>query len=631
MRVGWSCPGILRSAVILAGGLAASASFAATVEYRRITLDLQPASYLETQELQVRLDGEGDLESWDRYPIYLDDHIALEEVRAEVLNASGAVLERVPQRRFETYDSPGGGLYNSGKLEVIPFAKLEVGQQLRIRVVTRTHSLFPASWIPLAMEDEQLRLQVKVRGGGERLRWHLRGDSQAFRAEQTSDGLEVKGEGIAGFERGAFAPSSGSGVPALQLSWDEGGSWAEVGDWYLGLTAGVPRDRNELKSVANRLTEGLSSNRQKVEALSTYVKSKVRYEAVEIGAGRLVPSPSSEVLNRGWGDCKDKAELLVGLLDEVGIPSHIALLRAGRGERIETSFPSPYQFNHAIVAVSARAAEPEASDPVSEGLLFVDPTSAWGEIGWLHSASQGHHALVVDPAGSRLVRTPDQLGAEISRLAIDGEVSDAGGFSGKLTFRVDGDSAIPWIRDMASRPREATLSDFLGIVHRVAPGAEMLKAGWQDLETAVPGFILQGDVQLPDAVRGDAGRRWLRAAALGRLPEPSVLDERTQPVVLSLGSSITHWRLRVPESWCPPVDSLEEVTNEVGRFSRRVSSSEAGVVDIQQTVTLEKAWVEEEQFGALKELALAESRAKQRRIRLRCSSESSEPASPSAR
>ena len=613
----------------LVAGLWALPSPGAVYEHRRVSLDLEAGSYLRTEDMRVRLDRESDLEAWDRYSIYLDEHIELEEARAEVLDADGKVLARVPRRQFESFDSPGSGLYSSGQLKVIPFSGLRVGQQIRLRLVKRVRPLFPASSVQLVASQEQLRLQVRVRGGGESLRWHLRGDEEVFRVRRTAEGLEVVGEGLEGFERGNLSPSFGAAAPTLLLSWDAGGSWASVGRWYQELTAEVPRDRVELKALALRLTQGLSSSREKVDALSAYVKSKVRYEAVEIGAGRLIPSPAGDVMNRGWGDCKDKAELLVGLLEGIDVPSHLALLRAGSSERIETDFPSPYQFNHAIVAVAAEAVTPHAGDPVSEGLLFVDPTSAWGKLGWLHSASQGHHALVVDRDRSRLVRTPEQPAAEANRLEVQGTVDGLGNLTGTLTLRLDGTRAIPWIRDVGLRPQEATLDDFLDIVHQVAPGAELVGAGWQVLEQAVPGIVLRGEIRLDAAVRGEAGRRWLRATALQPLPAPGLLDHRTQPVVLRTGGSMTRWRLQLPDGWCPAAFSEEEVANAVGRFSRKVSSPSSGVVEIEQAVAVARSWVEAGEFSALHELALAETRASRRRIRLRCPEAGEAPATAS--
>ncbi len=605
-------------ATVLAGAWCSPAG-AAIIEQRSLELQLGDGSYQETEELLVLLDSPSDLDDWSRYYIYVDEHIELKAVLAEVLDASGKVVQKVPRRRFESAASSGGGLYSSGRYLIIPFTQARVGRRLRLRIEMEHRPLFPSALFQLLQGEEQTSLRVAVRGGGPHLRWQLRGDRETFRLKAVDGGLELVAEGLESWEGLVFGPSASAAAPLLLLSWNETSSWAAVGEWYEELTADLPRQDEGLVSLARELTAGLETPRQKIEALSTYVKKKVRYEAVQIGPGRFIPSPAAEVRGRGWGDCKDKSEFLAGLLAGVGVPSHLALVRAGQGERIELELPSPYQFNHAILAVPTSALEAKAGDPVSEDFLFIDPTSEWGKTEWLSSASQGREVLVVDGSRSRLVRTPDQSGKEGSLLVIEGEVDSEGNLAGKATLRYMGARAIPWIVDTGARTRQVTLQDFQRVIHRVMPGTEMVSASWRELPGVVPSFLLEADIRLSGAVRGEPGRRWLRAGGLAPMPAPGLLEERTQPVILRAGSLRTEWRLELPGGWCPPKASEVAIDNEVGSFFRRVSAPEPGVVQVERVVTIVESWVDPTAFSALRELALAETRADRRRVRLRCS------------
>ena len=58
------------------------------------------------------------------------------------------------------------------------------------------------------------------------------------------------------------------------------------------------------------------------------VEKNVRYAGVESVSRRSCRAPHT-VLGNKYGDCKDKATLLVAMLREAGIAAHVALLRAG--------------------------------------------------------------------------------------------------------------------------------------------------------------------------------------------------------------------------------------------------------------------------------------------------------------
>ena len=61
----------------------------------------------------------------------------------------------------------------------------------------------------------------------------------------------------------------------------------------------------------------------------------------------------SEVIQRHYGDCKDKANLLVAMLRAAGIKANLALLDVGPGPDVSTALPGISLFDHAIVYVPA--------------------------------------------------------------------------------------------------------------------------------------------------------------------------------------------------------------------------------------------------------------------------------------
>jgi transglutaminase-like putative cysteine protease len=100
--------------------------------------------------------------------------------------------------------------------------------------------------------------------------------------------------------------------------------------------------------VAQIRAEGGSAQQQALRALQ-YVQEHVRYTSISIGPGAFRPTDPEIVLERRFGDCKDKALLLVTMLRALGIESDVALVNSATGRILNEALPTPYAFDHAIV------------------------------------------------------------------------------------------------------------------------------------------------------------------------------------------------------------------------------------------------------------------------------------------
>ena len=131
-------------------------------------------------------------------------------------------------------------------------------------------------------------------------------------------------------------------------------SWDSFIRWERAiLDESFPADPG-LDALATRLTQGATTPRDKLGKLFAFVAQEIRYqqEYESILAG-WQPHRSSVVLERKYGDCKDKATLLIALARAVGIDLEFAVLathRLGHPDR-KVVFP---KFNHAIVYVPAQ-------------------------------------------------------------------------------------------------------------------------------------------------------------------------------------------------------------------------------------------------------------------------------------
>ena len=170
-------------------------------------------------------------------------------------------------------------------------------------------------------------------------------------------------------------------------------TWEDVGRWYWSLVRDQMQDDGTLKKAAAQATSGLRTLADKVKAIHRLVVENTRYVGLEFGIHGYKPYRATQVFERRFGDCKDKATLLLTLLGSVGIDAELVLLRTRRGGRIDDAPASLAVFDHAIAYVP--------------GLdLYVDGTAEFSGLGELPAEDQDTMALRVSERGVKLVRTP---------------------------------------------------------------------------------------------------------------------------------------------------------------------------------------------------------------------------------
>ncbi|MDJ0761418.1 MAG: DUF3857 domain-containing protein [Myxococcota bacterium] len=126
-------------------------------------------------------------------------------------------------------------------------------------------------------------------------------------------------------------------------------SFEALGKWYQGLIRHSLIPDARIKEKAGALTRGLKTDIQKVHAIYQWVVTTTRYVGLEFGIHGYKPYRVPLVVSRGFGDCKDKAALLVSMLREVDIEAEFALVRTRDLGPIDDQLASLAVFNHAIV------------------------------------------------------------------------------------------------------------------------------------------------------------------------------------------------------------------------------------------------------------------------------------------
>ena len=211
--------------------------------------------------------------------------------------------------------------------------------------------------------------------------------------------------------------SAEEGLPAEVIRWPgifltTGRSWRAVSEAY----AKIVDDQIRGAALGEMLARAKPSKGREatLAELTRLLHQEVRYTGVEFGNASIVPRPPAEVLQRKFGDCKDKAALLVAMLRASGLSASIALLDAGTGEDSDERLPGLGYFNHAIVYVPG----PKPT--------WIDATAEYARPGELPPGDQDRLALIADGSG-KLVRTPAaDSSSEVQRENRDIELSESG-------------------------------------------------------------------------------------------------------------------------------------------------------------------------------------------------------------
>jgi len=256
-----------------------------------------------------------------------------------------------------------------------------------------THGVVQRIRFGQGVPSQQTRLLVQAPASLP-LRWIVQGlkmEPQRITSGDTVTLLFESGRMEAREDTEPLAPPVPPHRPQVILS--AGRSWQEVASVYYQQVEAQLAGAD----VSSLLSAGVTKNAARadtVESLIRVLHKEIRYTGVEYGEASIIPVKPAETLQRKYGDCKDKAALLVAMLRAAGHPAYLALLKTSEAEETEPDLPGLGSFDHAIVYVPGT---PE---------YWVDATDEHSRLGQLPAMDADRLALIVRPETTGLQRTP---------------------------------------------------------------------------------------------------------------------------------------------------------------------------------------------------------------------------------
>ncbi len=257
--------------------------------------------------------------------------------------------------------------------------------------------------------------------------------------------------------------------PSAAIGWSTYADWAAVADWALPMYEVAQSIDAPLRAEIDRIASVATTPGERLRAVLQFVQGEIRYLGIEVGSGSYVPSPPALVLERRFGDCKDKTLLMLTMLDALGIDANAALVATDARRALHARLPSPSQFDHVIV----RARIDDAS-------YWLDPTRQTQKAELANIVQADFDLALVVARGSRALTSMKSSTPLVSKRDVYVTIDASEGFEQPVQIKVvtvaTGERAESLRQSLATTNRDELQKGYLNFYASYYPGIEMASA-----------------------------------------------------------------------------------------------------------------------------------------------------------
>jgi Domain of Unknown Function with PDB structure (DUF3857) len=186
--------------------------------------------------------------------------------------------------------------------------------------------------------------------------------------------------------------------------------WARIGEWFGPLAAPKTEAPAEIANQSRQLVSPDANFMLRLEKIAAFMQQNIRYVGIEIGIGGLIPHAATDIFRNRYGDCKDKATLLISMLDAVGVRATWVMVDTDRGV-VDPHTPSLIG-NHMIAAIEIPKGyenpllKAVVTAKTGKRYLIFDPTNEYVPVGLLPSYEQGSYGALMAGSDSQAIELP---------------------------------------------------------------------------------------------------------------------------------------------------------------------------------------------------------------------------------
>jgi cellulose synthase operon protein C len=426
---------------------------------------------------------------------YENDSQAVEVRAARVYRSGGRIDEAIESGAGAMEDDPAVSMYTSARSYYVRFPRLEPGDVVEIQY--RVEDVAPRN------EFADYFGEIAYMQGSERIGFseyvlmtpkartfyfnepHVPGLERSVEERGDQRIFTFRAQDVPPLEQETMQPPWSEVLGHVNVSTYK--SWDDLGKWYWGLVRDQLVADDEVRRRAEALTQGLKDDRAKARAIYDYVVQKTRYVALEFGIHGFKPYRCAQIFARGFGDCKDKATLIVTMLGALGIKATPVVVRTANKGDIETTPASLAPFDHMIAYVPSLD-------------LYLDGTAEYSGSLELPAMDRGALAMQVNGGSPKLVRLPDPpAAASVSSHKVDATLSLDGAAQVEWHEAVQGVEASEWrVRFHAESTRKQRVQQMIA---GLLPGSEVTAVDAGDLEDVEQDVTLRVRGKVPQFAR----------------------------------------------------------------------------------------------------------------------------------
>lgn len=355
--------------------------------------------------------------------------------------------------------------------------------------------------------------------------------------------------------------------------------WIEVSQWASGIYDPQVVVDDNVAAKARDLTVNAKTEFEKIRAVANYVQN-LQYISIDIGVGHgngYRPRLSTTVLSRGYGDCKDKANLMRAMLRVLKIDAYPIAIYSGDPTFVRAEWASPDQFNHCIIAVKIgdeTKAATVITHPTLGRLLIFDATDPYTALGDLPDYLQGSYALIIAGQNGGLAKMPvTPPDTDLLERKIEVSLSELGEIKGKIKENALGQASKYFRGELRTLSSSDYRKAIEGWLTRGATGAQLL-----DMKTADRQVDSSFDLDV-DFVASRYGQLMqdrllvFKPVIVGRRNALSLTeDKRTNPVLLDSQAMKETIVFSLPAGFV--VDEMPDAVNLEMPFGKYTTSYE---------------------------------------------------------
>lgn len=261
----------------------------------------------------------------------------------------------------------------------------------------------------------------------------------------------------------------------------------ELYRWYSSLTKDVVGNTSELKTLADKLVAGKTSDEEKVKAIYYWVQDNIRYIAFEDGLAGFRPAKADLVYKNKYGDCKGMANLVKNMLKIVGYDARLTWIGTSR-IAYDYTIPSLAVDNHMICTLLLGGKQ-----------YFLDPTEKYCPLNDYAERIQGRPVMIENgdkyilsnvpilKQERNLVETEQSLQMEGEKLVGTSQVIYNGEKKGSLLYYVH-------------HTEKTSHQDLLNAVAGKDKNMTIKKLDALNLEDRDKPFIVKSDIELANQI-----------------------------------------------------------------------------------------------------------------------------------